>query len=124
MKTLTPEPARGIDLHIDYAGMQREKKEQWTRKLADKHARCIGTFNTGLACNCGEGTIRDHAAQYVPRVSLERVRFGPQPTAEEQFRAFSVTHRYWCEECGARYENVVIEGKRRYVPPDKRSDPE
>ncbi len=126
MKTLhigEKPPIDGARFSMDLETHRRQLEEAAKSALQQKRADCIGTFKTGLRCNCKQGEISDCATEQDPdkRVSPLEVRYGPQPTAREQLASFRPHHRYVCEECGALYVGRVIEGKRGYIPRERRA---
>lgn len=125
MKTLhigEKPPIDGARFSMDLETHRRYQEQDAEIALNQKRAACIGTFKTGLRCNCRRCEISDCATEHDPdrRISPLEVRYGPQTTAREQFAAFRVYHRYVCEECGALYVGRVIEGKRGYIPRERR----
>lgn len=116
------ERAPGIPLELDVGRARREEELTWSRKLKGKQTRCIGEFDTGLPCNCGQGNIMDFATEKDPDFRPQNVVFGPQPSPRELFEWFRVFHRYVCSKCGAMYANAIIEGRRGYIPRERRPD--
>lgn len=114
---------RGVPLDLDVGGVRREQDLIDSRKLKEKRARCIGEFDTGLACNCREANITDFATEMDPDFRPNTVVFGPRPSPRELLERFRPHHRYVCCGCGAMYANAVIEGKRGYVPQERLPDP-
>lgn len=92
-----------------------------SQRLAEWRKQHIGVFDTGLKCNCGSN-IHDHAKETTSRTTVGLPKYGPRPDYEQMLMLGELTvgHQYECPECGALYSNAVIEGKRGYVPRDKR----
>lgn len=116
----------GIDTRefgMDYAAIAIREEERAEEKLNYRRREWIGTFDTELPCACGK-TVMDHATIRDPdhRLSMSKVRIGPQPSTREQLKMFRPHHRYWCDACGLTYRASVIEGARGYVPRDKRAE--
>ncbi len=125
MKTLQiggQPPIDGKRFNMDLETHRRQLEQDAEVALRQKRADCIGTFKTGLRCNCRESEISDCATEHDPNRTQSplEVRYGPKLSARDQLANFRVYHRYVCEECGALYLGRVIEGKRGYVPRERR----
>ena len=117
---------RRIAVNLDMASFREAEELKARDELSAKRARCIGTFDTGLKCNCDAGTITDQATETTPnarRLGPSEMRFGPGPSIRQQNENFRVFHVYSSTECGATYRNDIIEGKRGYVPQENRPQP-
>ena len=108
------------------ATLERNDPQKWLARWRKKH---VGVFDTGLLCNCGKENIKDHAEEKWPAKRLWGAPLsGPIAEALRKHDSAEVqevraTHGYWCDECGATYRNEVVEGKREYVPREKREEP-
>lgn len=125
MKTLQiggQPPIDGERFTLDLGAHRAQLEQEAEATLRQKRADCIGTFSTQLRCNCRKSYISDSATEHDPnrQQSLHDVRYGPKLSARDQLANFRVYHRYVCEECGALYLGRVIEGKRGYVPRERR----
>ncbi len=89
-------------------------------RLEEFRKKYIGDFNTALHCHCGNEAcmIRDlakpHYAQslYSGPLRIGQVQEAPLPS--------KVNHTYYGSECGTLFFAPVIEGKRGYIPREKK----
>lgn len=112
-----------VTLHIDWKSVSRKYDDEARAELAEKERKFLGTFDTGLPCNCGKANIMDHATAHdtkAPPRRIQDIRFGSPPDIRSQNKSFRVFHAYSCDVCGVEYRNDVIEGVREYVPLEQR----
>jgi hypothetical protein len=113
----TTELARSMHEHA------RVREQELEAKLAYRREHWIGNFDTGQPCHCGKNII-DHATEHDlnrGRSAFE-IRIGPPESIEVRLAQFSAVHRYFCDDCGLKFESTVMEGTRGYIPREKRPE--
>jgi hypothetical protein len=101
----------------------QQKPDVFSEELEEKRKKFLGDFKTGMPCiNDCPGHIVDHATECSPvRHDLHHdEKYGPGPSSFERLNNFHVCHKYSCDYCGIIYDNQVIEGRREYVPRERR----
>lgn len=79
------------------------------KKLEKLRKEQLGTFDTGIKCNCRKSTIKAIVTEYVkPLGDVRHIPLGPVKTPQQLLEEFETVQRFKCIHCGALFDGAIV----------------